>query len=558
VYTYSITEYLVETDNGILSIGAIGQPDVPTVTKTEAANVPKIVINAVVPSGIVDVMEFWITFDTTVSNDANRTYVKIGQFSNTDGSNLSENAAVSYTYSGLSQSDFFVKVRGANNVATGPYSNPTGLIAYVPVVTADTLSNTPVSLGGQLMSLGLLTLLNNLDKLFTGDTSEGSVVDKVFKGFQSITGYDLLGNAQNGTLVINQVPAETASCFLSFGTDKYPADRSTSENPELNTSGDRAKSTGNYYFTVSSPNGAALSKGSGNIKLYKSDGTLVQTVSGSAVTIEGYKVSIAFSNRVIGTDYYIIMDQNVINDGSCVSPAMNSPETWNFHTADPQDAIQPTPTPAPTPPAVPCPPVKLVNVITYLSSNYVLANPGAGIAFSSGKVKISPDNLLVDIESNIGIQFNQGIILGSVGNIIIKTAGGSTIQTINTGQNFTNNKVSELFWISGDTLWINPTNDFTKGTTYYITLPANIVRNSCNTDGNTAVSNSTTITWTVDNGPASKQPALANPLTSNSTLSFNFDRKIILGAGNISIKDNTGTEVKSVASTAAELSTKEG
>jgi hypothetical protein len=183
VYDYDITEFDVETDDGILGIGSIGKPNTPTVTKTEQANVPKIVINGVVPSGIVDAVEFWITFDTGVS-EASRNYINIGQFTNPSGATLTENQAVSYTYTGLQQSDFYVKIRGVNSIAVGPYSDPSGLIAYVPIVVADTLSDEPVSIGGQLMGLGLLTLLNNLDKLFGGDFSPGGLLDTILGGIK--------------------------------------------------------------------------------------------------------------------------------------------------------------------------------------------------------------------------------------------------------------------------------------------------------------------------------------------------------------------------------------
>lgn len=202
VYDYDITEYDVVTDGGILGIGSIGKANTPTVTKTEQANVPKIVINAVVPSGIVDSMEFWITFDTSVVSDSNRNYIKIGTYSNTDGSLLNEDDAVSYTYSGLSQSDFYIKVRGTNNVTNGPFSDPSGLIAYVPVVVADTISNNPVSIGGQIMSLGLLTLLNNVDKLFKGDSSTWSLFGQASQGTGSnITVPAAVGIKDEGTVL---------------------------------------------------------------------------------------------------------------------------------------------------------------------------------------------------------------------------------------------------------------------------------------------------------------------------------------------------------------------
>ena len=202
VYTYNITEYDITTDAGIIAIGSIGKPNTPTVAKTEQANVPKIIITAQVPSGIVDAVEFWITFDTGIATDSARTYIKIGTFASTNGSALTEDEYVSYTYSGLQQSDFYVKVRGANNVTVGPYSDPSGLITYVPVVVADTVSDSPVSVGGSLMGLGLLTLLNNLDKLFKGDSAVGGLFDKMFSVFKDVTGVDLVGEASGGSLVV--------------------------------------------------------------------------------------------------------------------------------------------------------------------------------------------------------------------------------------------------------------------------------------------------------------------------------------------------------------------
>jgi hypothetical protein len=547
VYEYDIQEYFIETDDGILGIGSIGKPDTPVVTKTEQSNLPKIVITAEVPSGIVDTMEFWLTFDTGVLTDANRTYVQIGTYSNTTGATLTENQVVTYTYSGLSQSDFIVKVRGANSVTTGPYSDPTGMIAYVPIVVADTVSNEPVSIGGQLMSLGLLTLLNNLDKLFTGSSAAGGVFDKVFSTFKDVTGYDLIGSAGDGTLNVTYVPSDAPLCSLDFSGVKYPSDRSTSENPEQNTSGDRAASTGDYYFYVTpGSTGAALSKGAGAIKLYKSDGTLVQTVSGSSVTIDGYKVSIPFSTRTIGIDYYILMEKNVVNDGTCQSAEINNPITWNFHTADPQDEIPPVAPPPPTT-TVTCPPVRFVGLTTYKSSSYVSATKPT----SPYGVTISKDNTLVDIESNIGIKFNQAILLNGSGTVTIKK-GSSTHQAFDLSFNFTNNKISELFWVQGDTLWLNSTVDFDKGATYYVTLSSNCVKNSCNTSGNTAFGDSSTTNFTIDPGPTTKS-------SQGTPVQLNYNRPVsVNGSSTITIKDSNNNIIKSIPGNSPSLSTKEG
>lgn len=549
VYDYDITEYAVETDNGILGIGSIGKPNTPTVTKTEEANVPKIVINAVVPSGIVDAVEYWITFDTTTQNDTARNYIKIGQYSNTNGSILTEDATASYTYTGLQQSDFYVKVRGINSVTTGPFSNPSGLITYKPTVVADTVSDSPVSIGGQLMSLGLLTLLNNLDKLFTGDSSTGGVFGKVFETFKNVTGYDLLGAAGDGTLNVTYVPgdATAAPCYLDLSSIKYPADRSTGDNPVQNSSGDRASSTGDYYFYVNPGSStAALSKGSGSIKLYKSDGTLSQTIPGSAVTITGYKVSIPFTARDKGVDYYILMDKNVVNNGTCELSELNDPKVWNFHTADPQDAILPAP-PVVTPPVTSCGPLEFQKIITYKTSTYVSSDKPT----QPYGVIISPDNKLVDVETNIGIQFNQSILLSGAGIIQIKKVGGLTHQQFDLSHTFKDNKISELVWVSGNTLWLNPTIDLDRDTEYYVTLSGSCVKNACNTAGNSQFGSSTTTNFKTDAGPkASSKSSQEGNLSYDRPVTINSDK-------NINIVNPSNVTVATIPGNSPALSTKE-
>lgn len=566
VYAYTIQQYNVTTDAGILSIGAIGKPNTPTVTKTEQANVPRIQIDAQVPSGIVDSMEYWITFDVGVGNDSARTYIQIGRYQNTNGTVLLEDDLVSYTYSGLGQGDFYVKVRGVNNVTTGPFSDPSGLVEYKPVVVADTLSNEPVSIGGQLMGLGLLTLLNNLDKLFAGDTSAGGIIDKVFKGFQELTGYDLLGNAQDGTLVIEAPPPDPVPTYMSFTSDKYPFDRGTNEGPESpypnnvinkkqyqivngdnsgknfvfsGSAGDYTDPTGNYYFTLSS---TGLIAGSGNVYLYKSDGTLSQTISSSSLIIDGSKVTIPFATRDNKTDYYILIDEGIVEDADGnISPSISSPITWNFHTDTPslRPVITTTTTPS-IPPKV-CAPLEYLGFQVKLYTN-----------------KIAEDRIKVDRESNITLIFNQSITLNNVGSINIYSGSGLH-QSFNLANTFENEKVStELVWVSGRTLNINPTTDLLPGTDYWVTLSANCVKSQCDNSGNTAISGSSTIRFTTDPGAESNIKLPSATTGANTDVKLNYDRKVIPGSGVINIKSADGTIVKTIPSTDPAVSYHEG
>lgn len=560
VYAYNITEYEVETDDGILGIGSIGKPDVPLVTKTEQANVPKIVITADVPSGIVDAIEYWLTFDVSVGNDSARTYIHIGTYSNTNGTALTENQAVSYTYSGLSQSDFFVKVRGVNSVATGPYSDPTGLIAYNPIVVADTVSNDPVmGLDDQLMSLGLLALLNNLDGIYKGIFGTGSLLDKIMDGIKEVTGVDLKtggpgvpgADGSNGT---DGAPGKDAPpCTLSFGTNKYPLDRGTAENPETpypnevmfngnkvklsGTLADYADSTGDYYFSFSDQ--TDISIGEGNVQLYKSDGTLFQQLSASSLVIDSVNkvVKMSFNTRDLKTDYYILMDQGVIKGANgCVNAAIEDPLTWNFHTDTPSPRPELKPLPAPAP-SKPCPPLNIVRVITKLYVD-----------------KEATNNLNADIETNVGIVFNQAVSLQTTGTIEVKSSSG-THQTFDLSHTFANQKIStELVSVRSDTLYINVTKDFNPATTYWVTLTSGCVKNSCGT-GNNAVSGNT-LTWTTDSGPnASKLPGTSLPM-NESGVKLNYDRSVIPGTGTMSIKDAGGTVIKTIPANSPALSFK--
>lgn len=660
VYDYDITEYAVESDNGILGIGSIGQPNTPTVTKTEQANVPKIVINTVVPSGIVDTMEFWITFDTGVENDAARSYVKIGQYTDPSGATLTEDAEVSYTYSGLQQSDFYIKVRGVNNVTTGPFSSPSGLIEYVPIVVADTISDNPVSIGGQLMSLGLLTLLNNLDKLFSGDqsiwdiftqagqesgtsvpaavaisdegtqlttsvsglnftgagvtaTASGSVITVDIAGPNiaikdegtnlstsptsiNFTGDGVTATASGNAITVN-IPAAsggggstvesiddltdvdtttttptigdylqwdgtnwipsgtgtgeigggtggtgTGSCTFTADTvyllppDEATTSESYPENSKFTvlgnyTSSDTAPISGNYFVAwYGADKGVAFTKGtSGNIKLYKSDGTLVQSLTYNDVIIKGCVVGFPFSTRQKGVDYYITVDAGVVKDQlGCGNPAI-SPGQWNFNTPwdnqnpyDVDELLSPVPAGCGS-----------LNYQNFYIRSY----------FSGTDAEIK---LLANRQTDIRIQFNYTVELTGEGTVTVYV-NGSEQQVIDgaTANSTTGGEPYGLLWTSGSYLYIDPTIDFSPGDEVAVLISTNVVRTSCgNKNGQI-----TTSTFTVDPGPTSSAASLPDSgVINEQPLALTFDRPVVAGTGNLVVYDGSGNVVGTVAS----------
>lgn len=635
VYVYDITQFEVETDDGILSIGSIGKPDTPSVTKTEQSNVPKIVISADVPSGIVDAMEFWLTFDTTVPNDAARTYIQIGGFQNTDGGQLTENQVVTYTYSGLGQGDFFIKVRGVNAFTTGPYSDPTGLIEYRPVVVADTISDNPVSIGGQLMSLGLLTLLNNLDKLFDGDasiweiftgkgeesgvgptnsiaiTDEGTALGQAstmnFTGagvtvtgsagaitvtIPGATGGDggsdinvindladvdtvsttlrvgdrLIWNGTNfvpdgqgsGTLPTPDplLPGQLGACGFNF-SQLFPPDKSEDADsfPEESlgllsgVSPDKAPITGSYFVRFSDPNGGDLQRGTtGNARLYKTDGTLVQTLSFNAINIDRNTVGLPFNPRERGVDYYITMDSGMVASSyGCTNNEINS-FSWNFNT--PWEDIAPYNIVGQvTPINPPCTPVFHRNF--QARGKFPVASVFISVEGASNVLIPQFDQTKASRHTDLYFTFNVPVVLNGAGFVEIYTQAGALVQRID-GAEETVGRVAgnqlDLLFCTGRTLRIDPTVDLTPGQSYYVVVGPNTIRNTCRLVWS-GLNDPIYTAFTIDAGPVSRTPTLPSNGSINQTpVALTFDRPVVAGPGSISIIDANNNVVGTVAS----------
>jgi ABC-type Na+ efflux pump permease subunit len=113
----------------------------------------------------------------------------------------------------------------------------------------------------------------------------------------------------------------------------YPPDRETYQDPITGATSDTAPVAGSYYIKYAgSTLYGPLTRGSGNIQLYKSDGTLVQTLTAGQITIDNNVVGLPFSNRDFGTDYYILMEQGVVNYCSGFNSPISTPNIWNFNT----------------------------------------------------------------------------------------------------------------------------------------------------------------------------------------------------------------------------------
>jgi len=140
-------------------------------------------------------------------------------------------------------------------------------------------------------------------------------------------------------------------------------------------------------------------------------------------------------------------------------------------------------------------------------------------------------------------------VLGTTGTVKIYS-GGSLVQTINANHTFSGQKVSELLWVSGNYLYIDPTVDFTPGTSCYVTIDAGVVKDACG-NNNPAVTNAASIAFVVDGGPTATASSNANGSINQGGVGMLFDRPIVAGTGDINVYDSSNNLVVSVASTNA-------
>jgi hypothetical protein len=381
-----ITRFTRSDDNGIITIGSIGVPNVPQITKFERSNRPRIEIETIAPTGVVEGIEFWITFDDEEEDDTLRSYTLIGTKRPVGGGVYTSGTTVVFEYDNLGAENFYVKVRGINTTTTGPFSDPSAFVEFVPEVVPDAITpDTSVldSTGGLATALGVVSLLNNLDGLFGGESGEGSLFGKIFETFEDVTGFDIVGETQGGELVvptniaIQDEGSEVASSVsvINFtgasvevsadgtvvtvnhtgdsggdggdGGDTgkvlvantfYPSDRETYELGTSETNPNLAPITGSYYirygFDDNSPIFGDLSLGSGNAYLYKSDGTLVSTLAAGSCSISGNVLELPFPTRDLKTDYYILVDEGFVTYCTYNSVGISSSLEWNFNTPE--------------------------------------------------------------------------------------------------------------------------------------------------------------------------------------------------------------------------------
>lgn len=324
-----------------------------------------------------------------------------------------------------------------------------------------------------------------------------------------------------------------------------------------NTHGEFAPQTGSYYawfrnssYTSSwdgnvgnlSPMATSmysnLYAGSGSVRLYKSDGTLAQTLSAGSLIIDKNRVEFPFADREYSTNYYILMDANVVYycpDSPIGSPPISSSTVWNFNTP-----YFVTPAYSNVSPG---------SLDTLSAPN--IANPQLTVTgINWGNVQCPNANLVVTFSEAITTNSGTVTVSGNAG-VIATLAGGSA--TISTNQmNF------------------GPVTGVTWASVYSVAVSAGIARTirsnqsnyACGTWANTAATQSTNtafnktvltkdelvlVSYSLTEQDLTGNVITESPYTSTSIeslLTLTFNRPIYrTGSGtlNISIYEANGT-----------------
>lgn len=536
--TADLFRYTRSNSNGIITIGSIGAPGTPQVTKFERDSRPRVEIEVTAPSqGLVEQLQYWITNDTDEADDNLRSYRLLTTVIPPGGGVFTAGESVTINYDALGSQEFYVKIRGVNDFTTGPFSATSGLVDFTPEqVTQGVDDQTSVfdGLGGLATALGLLNLLTGVDGLFGKDTAAGGLFRKIFEGFEDLTGVDLIQDAQDGTLgtgggagPLTGVETMSISTFSpSSDIDHFDSADYTGlvfEDTQWDITGSCCLRLGGGRFQVGS---LYLRDGAANFKLYKSDDSLVETVSASSCTIDKDVVRVPFGTRDYKTDYYVTLDEGAFGfcqNSPMISPKIQSPKAsgflsatednntayWRFNTAHHSGDPNKTSIPVLTG-NLPSATMNLTEISFFVNNSSSTNTTG------------------VDVQSDIRLTFNQPVYLGTgvitLGDqqIDVETAEGLTIK------------------IAGSTVILNPTVDFGPGKTVSVTIPGTAFRGYCELYSGSTFSFTTT-------GPAPNVTDGASGTGSSpNTVEVDFNEQCTQGSGGLFVYDSSDNLIATI------------
>jgi hypothetical protein len=154
IYTGDISQFLVGGVPGIRGLGTIGKPGTPTVELTTLDSLPAQTVTTTVPAGVVDRMQFWAGNLDVTGNINSTTFDLYGTEASLDALSFTQGGNVVFTTTALRDGTWIWKTRGTNTNGAGPFSDPSGNVAYSRNQAADVIkAGTPiVTTSGTILS----------------------------------------------------------------------------------------------------------------------------------------------------------------------------------------------------------------------------------------------------------------------------------------------------------------------------------------------------------------------------------------------------------------------
>jgi hypothetical protein len=165
-------------ENGLITIGKIDTPAAPLISAVEKNSRPRVTLDATVPAGVVNGMEFWL------SEDEGTSFVLLSTERPGSGGNFAFGDTVSYEYDKVVTGNLSARVRAVNSTTSSEYSDLGNLLGFVPVQITEGIDFDTVVFDefGEIepLDLTLPLLLGALDTFLGGDDDMLGVFGDVF------------------------------------------------------------------------------------------------------------------------------------------------------------------------------------------------------------------------------------------------------------------------------------------------------------------------------------------------------------------------------------------
>jgi len=218
--TSDIGRYIRQDSTGIKAIGAIGTPITPVIYDFDYDQRPGILVETVVPSGVVENMEFWLSSDNT-------NFTLIGTVPPLGGGTFTSGTTVTLDYDQLDNQNVYVKTRGMNSTTTGPFSTAAVLSAFAPVQVTGAINqatNVLDASNNSLLGLTTANLLIAAIKALIDDSSaaSGGIFSQTMQVFQDQTGVALTGQTFYAVVTTEVSEATSLSQCQAMLNTGYP------------------------------------------------------------------------------------------------------------------------------------------------------------------------------------------------------------------------------------------------------------------------------------------------------------------------------------------------